>query len=131
MMGKAKLGVIALVIITTFLTACVFHKVSAREMIASMHEINSGKRAEINLLWYEGSDSEFDYFGYVYSMTGTKNFKVPVGELTLQRMNLTDDDSKWVRIRDISGVWSASWLYNGKWEADEKGIGIQLGTESK
>lgn len=112
--------------VLVFLSGCVNHRISAREMIANMNEINSGERAEINILWYKGSDAEFDYFGYVYSMTGSRSFKVPTGEFIVPRMDITDDETKWVRVKHIRGLWSASWRYEGKWEPDETGITIWL-----
>lgn len=112
--------------IIVFLSGCVDYRMSAREMISDMNEINSGERADINILWYKGSDAEFDYFGYVYGMTGSKNFKVPAGELLVPRMDITDDETKWVRIREITGFWSASRRYKGKWQPDESGIIIRL-----
>lgn len=127
-----KLRTFALVMLAVFLAGCVYHKVNAREMLADMGEINSGKNAIINILWYEGSDAEFDYFGYVYAMMGSKNYKVPLGQFALQRIKLTEDSSKWIRIKEINGAWSASRLRlsEGIWEADREGISIQL-TDSK
>lgn len=108
------------------ISGCVNHQMSAREMIADMNEINSGKRADINILWYKGSDAEFEYFGYVYGMTGSKNYKVPVGEFILPRMDITDDERKWIRINEVPGFWSASRRHQGKWESDRTGVTIRL-----
>lgn len=127
-MAIRKISRFALAIVIVLLAGCLYHKVSARQMIADMNEIKSGKNAIISILWYQGSDADFDYFAYVYSMTGTKNFKVPVGDLSLPRTKFTDDESHWVAIRTIDEAWSASRLRmsKGVWEKDSEGISIQL-----
>jgi hypothetical protein len=121
-----RLRALAFISVFFLVVGCVHHEMSAREMIADMHDIKSGKRTMINILWYNGSDAKFDYFGYVYNMLGGKNYKVPVGQFVLHRIPLTNDESKWLRIREIEGLWVASrGNSEGIWREDREGISIQ------
>ena len=127
MKGRAFVLVFVLVMVAVFSSGCVHREMSAHKMIADMQEIRFGKSAIINILWYQGSDARFDYFAYVYSMSGTKNYKVSLGQFVLKdQLAFTDDSDKWVRIKEINGVWSADRLYDGVWIADREGIGIQV-----
>jgi len=59
--------------------------------------------------------------------TDTKSYKVPPGQFILKdRPAYIDDSDRWVRIREIDGVWSADRLYDGAWVADREGISIQV-----
>src|SRR3954468_4554877 len=96
------LVLVLLVLAAVLLGGCKHREVSALEMTADMQAIRSGKSAIINILWYQGSDARFDYFAYVYSMTGTKSYKVPTGQFILKdHPAFTDDSDKWVRIWEI------------------------------
>jgi len=122
-----KVRAFVLIMVAVFLSGCEHREMGAHKMIADMQDIRSGKSAIISILWYQGSEARFDYFAYVYSMTGTKGYKVPVGQFVLKdRLAFTDDSNKWVRIKEINGVWSADRLYDGVWIADRDGIIIQV-----
>lgn len=127
---KNRIGIIAVMaLLVSVLSACVYHQSNAKDMVDDMIKIREEKKSIVSILWYNGSDSNFDYFGYVYSMTGTTRYKVPLGQLVMnERFYLTDDDTKWVQIREIKGVWSASRLdiSKGVWQEDKEGISIRL-----
>lgn len=106
------------------LTGCVYHRMSAHEMIGDIHKIHSGSNAYINILWYNGSDEDYDYFGYVYGMILGKNYKVPIGQFALDRIPHTEDSTKFVPIRAIEGLWSASRKHDEVWVEDKDGVSI-------
>lgn len=117
------LGVIAALLI---LTGCVYHRVDAHEMIDDIKKIHSGSKAYINILWYNGSDEDYDYFGYVYGMLLGKNYKVPKGQFTLERIPYTEDSTEFVPIRSIEGLWSASRKRDEVWVEDNNGVVIEV-----
>lgn len=97
-----------------------------------MMEIKSNKSAIINILWYDGTDKEFDYFAYVYSMTGTKRYKVPTDQLIIEdKFAFTEDNELSIRINKIGNKWTASRLNleTGVWEPDNEGISIEIKPE--
>ncbi|MCP4494126.1 MAG: hypothetical protein GY820_43510 [Gammaproteobacteria bacterium] len=105
-------------------------------MLVDMNYLRTGKNAHINILWYEGTDDKFDYFGYVYSMTGSKGYKIPKGQLIIEKtFSYTDDSTKWVLVKEIDDIWSASRLYwrTETWVPDSEsmsnGINIKLKPE--
>ena len=126
--SQAKALASGLAMVAVLLGGCAHREVNPSQMTAEMNGIRAtGKSGAINILWYEGSDERFDYFGYVYSMTGSRGYKVPVGEFVLKdRFPFTEDSDKWVRIREIEGMWVADRLSDGVWRPDREGIGIQV-----
>ena len=122
---------ISLFLALFFLLGCVYHQMDTRSMIKDMKHIQKTDRhVHINILWYIGTDSEFHYFGYVYSMTGRKDYKVLKNEITIAKeIELTDDSSKWVLIRKIDDMWSSSRKYSNVWEEDKEGINIKYNVQ--
>jgi hypothetical protein len=109
------------------ITGCIHHETSGSDMIAEINGFRSGKDAAINIIWYKGSNADFDYFGFVYAMFRGKNYKVPTGQFVLPRMPLTGDSSKWLRISEIEGMWVASRKNGaGVWAAENEGISVRL-----
>lgn len=117
-------GFVVALLVAFLFSGCAYHAVGARDLVAEMETVKTGRRAHISILWYQGSDAEFDYFAYVYAMVGTRKFKVPIGELVLPRFERTDDSKKWVLIREIGDAWFASRivLEERGWERDMEGI---------
>lgn len=95
-------------------------------MVDDIDKIQSSSDAYINILWYNGSDEDYDYFGYVYGMLLGKNYKVPIGQFALDRIPYTEDSTKFVPIREIEGLWSASRKHDEVWVEDEYGISIEV-----
>lgn len=95
-------------------------------MISDMDKIHSSRNARINILWYNGSDEDYDYFGYVFGMLRGKNFKVPIGQFTLDRIPYTKDSAKFVSIRAINGLWSASRKHDNVWSEEGYGVSIKV-----
>lgn len=122
-MTHKMLGVIAAFLM---LTGCVYHRMGAHEMIDDIDKIHSRSSAYINILWYNGSDEDYDYFGYVYGMLLGKNYKVPVGQFTLDHIPYTEDRTEFVPIRAIEGLWSASRKHDGTWIEDKNGVIIEV-----
>ena len=117
------LGVIAAFLM---LTGCVYHRMDAHEMIDDIDKIHSGSNAYINILWYNGSDEDYDYFGYVYGMLLGKNYKVSIGQFTLDRIPHTEDSTEFVPIHAIEGLWSASRKHDEVWIEDKNGVTIEV-----
>lgn len=117
------LGMLAALLV---LTGCVYHRMSAREMITDIQKIHHGGSAYINILWYNGSDEDYDYFGYVYGMLLGKNYKIPVGDFALERIPYTEDSAKFVPIREIERLWSAGRKHDGVWVEDKNGVSIAV-----
>lgn len=114
------------ILISTAFLGCINHNVDPEILVKDMKNIQKNSRnANINLLWYKGSDSSFHYFAYVYSMTGTKHYKVLKEKLVIkQTFDLTDDSTKWSSVKNIDDVWFSSYKDNDIWIEEKKGISI-------
>ena len=67
-----------------FLASCSWSEVSKDRLISLMDEQLLEKNSHINIVWYEGSDKTHHYLSHVYSMTGTKYYKVPITEMEIE-----------------------------------------------
>jgi len=113
---------VLMMLFVVLMSGCVYHDVSACKMIADINAIRHDKNAALNILWYHGSDNKFDYFAYVYNMGGTKLYKIPLGQLSINHLLIhTKDSSKWIAVSKIDGEWSASRLHDGVWREDRTG----------
>jgi hypothetical protein len=128
MINGLKITIAICLLFFVFLNGCTYKKTDLSSMVKAMEETRLEKYAIINILWYNGSEDKFDYFGHVYSMTGTNLYKVPSEQLKIEkRIKLTDDETRWTLIREIKGLWVASRLNfkSGQWVPDVEGIVIE------
>jgi hypothetical protein len=125
--------IVGLIFIIFFFIGCIQHEMAIHDMIHDMKKIQlSNNKNQINILWYKGSDKNYHYFAYVYSMTGTKHYNIRKGEMIIEKeLALTADSTRWIRIKKIDDVWFASRKYNDVWKKELKGISIMLNKELK
>lgn len=146
MTDNNKFQIITVLLILTFVTAChnnPTRKVSPHAMIEDISKVDEGRDA---MLWYQGSDNEFDYFWFVSDSSAKKFFKVPTEQFVIiDKIAYTDDERNWIRIMEIGELWHST-ISKSEYECkpqrfgtgkncrevkfwrvpDERGIGINI-----
>ena len=125
--NKILISLMVFFCLSGIVSGCVFHVVNAHEMVNQMESIKSDSGSVINILWYQGGDGSFSYFSYVYTMSGTRHFKVPAGQFIIDNdINFSEDSNNWIRVNSIDDVWFASRLKDGAWVRDGEGVKIRV-----
>ena len=60
-----------------------------------------------NILWYQGSEGECDYFSYVYGMFLFQNFKVKKDKIKLEKR--FPYDSAKLQVKEMNVEWNFGW----------------------
>lgn len=129
MVKNMNIRVFMALIIIVFVTGCIHHKVDTNEMVADMKKFKRSNHSHINILWYEGSDNKYDYFGYVYAMFGGKNFKILKDQLIIDgRYRYNKKDVSYCAISEIEDLWFASRFNSneGTWLPELEGAVIKM-----
>lgn len=79
-----------------------------------------------NILWYRGTDGEYDYFSYVYGMLQSQDFKVKKDKIKLERkFPYTSDNKKWLQIKEMNVQWTFGWEGSESQQSPLKSIKLQ------